>query len=590
MDNKMDKPRIPEAANGIQVNFCKNPRCPNFGVPASSQKQPKGPGASTRGRDAYIIKGGKGNTLAPFFRCTHCDEVLPIKSNKAIDEETSRILSYLSEKPITCPNEYCGNHQIDVKAGKPYYQSFGKTKSGSQRYRCKLCRTTFAVTQPMKRQRKPHKNIQVFRLLVNKMPLKRTCEVADISMPTLYDKIDYIHRQCLAFAASRERKLLEGMPIRRLYIGVDRQDYLVNWSQTKDKRNVLMNAVGSADNTTGYVFGLHLNFEPSLDWVVVEHDAIQSGDYQRKRPFRKYARLWLQQDYLESLGRVSDKVYRFSADSLEREIESTYEEVISRDDVEVAETLDETVRLPAKGMQVHTEYTLYGHFFSLKRLFGGVEKVRFFLDQESGIRAACFSAFTEEIKQGACDAFYVRINKDLTIDERKRVMAESRKEWNALKRKHPDMSDSALKLMIIKERMKRVKTFGKWQDRWVSHPFPNISEPEKAVCYLTDTDKYDEDHMAWLYNKASLHAIDRFFMQARRRVSLLERPISTPSSMGRKWHGYSPYNPEGVIKMLDIFRVFYNFVEAGKDKATPAMRLGLSKGQVDMEDIIYYSP
>ena len=77
-------------------------------------------------------------------------------------------------------------------------------------------------------------------------------------------------------------------------------------------------------------------------------------------------------------------------------------------------------------------------------------------------------------------------------------------------------------------------------------------------------------------------------MQARRRISLLERPISTPSSLGRRWHGYSPYNPGIIIKILDIFRVFYNFVEAGKDKETLAMRIGLAKGKVDMEDIIYH--
>ena len=78
-------------------------------------------------------------------------------------------------------------------------------------------------------------------------------------------------------------------------------------------------------------------------------------------------------------------------------------------------------------------------------------------------------------------------------------------------------------------------------------------------------------------------------MQARRRISLLERPIDTPNSAGRRWFGYSPYNPAMVTKMLDIFRVFYNFVEVGKDKDTPAMRLGLAKGGVSMEDVIYYS-
>ena len=75
-----------------------------------------------------------------------------------------------------------------------------------------------------------------------------------------------------------------------------------------------------------------------------------------------------------------------------------------------------------------------------------------------------------------------------------------------------DLSDSDLKLLIIKERIKQSMSMGKWQDKWVEHPFPSMSEPEKAVCYLTNIQGYDEDRLAWLYNKASLHAIDRFFM------------------------------------------------------------------------------
>lgn len=59
---------------------------------------------------------------------------------------------------------------------------------------------------------------------------------------------------------------------------------------------------------------------------------------------------------------------------------------------------------------------------------------------------------------------------------------------------------------------------------------------------------------------------------------------------GEEMAGYSPYNPAVITKMLDIFRVFYNYVEVGKNKETPAMRLGLAKGTIDMEDIIYYAP
>jgi len=115
-----------------------------------------------------------------------------------------------------------------------------------------------------------------------------------------------------------------------------------------------------------------------------------------------------------------------------------------------------------------------------------------------------------------------------------------------------------------------------------------MSEPEKAICWLTNLydGAYDDDHLANLYSKATLHGIDRFFMQVRRRLSLLERPISSANSGGRTWFGYNPYNPAMVGKVLDIFRVFYNYVEVGDDKQTPAMRLGLTTAPVAINDIV----
>jgi len=71
-------------------------------------------------------------------------------------------------------------------------------------------------------------------------------------------------------------------------------------------------------------------------------------------------------------------------------------------------------------------------------------------------------------------------------------------------------------------------------------------------------------------------------------LSLLERPISTSSGAWRRWFGYSAYNPDIIVKLLDIFRVYYNYCLTGQDKKTPAMRLGLAKGAIAPEDIIYF--
>jgi len=408
--------------------------------------------------------------------------------------------------------------------------------------------------------------------------------VADIHIATVYSKIDFLHRQCLAFIGERERRLMN-KHLERVYVSTDRQEYVVNWSRRDDKRNVKLTSIGSADNQTGYVFGMHINYDPCIDHDAVEAESLLDAGC--KHAYRRHARLWLQSDYDESAMR--SKANKKLTTGLTGDIEGAYDQASNRDDVEVSETLGCANRLPARGMQVHSHYTMYGHFFHLHRLLGDVDKVRFFLDQDSGIRAACLSAFQKEVNNRTCDAFYVRLNKDLTVDEKRHVLADSRKVFKEAQANHPGLTENEVKLLLINQRMASMSEIGKWKDKWLTHPFPNMSEPEKAICYLTDHGDYDEEHQAWLYNKASMHSIDCFFMQVRRRLSLLERPMSSASSTARRWFGYSAYNPESIIKLLDIFRVYYNYCLVGKDKRTPAMRIGLAKGVVPLEDIIYYT-
>ena len=569
-----DKPRIPLTVGDIQVNFCKNPLCLNFGRPASMDVQPRGPGAASRGKDVYTVTGSGG---VASLSCNLCGETPPLKSNHAISEELDRLTKYLIQKQApSCPVETCLNHAVHIPAPKAYY-SFGKTKSGSQRYRCRVCGTTFAVGGVTLRQKRPEVNETVFKLLVNKMPFNRIMEVAEITAPTLYAKIEFIHKQCLDFAAVHERRLPE-LPISRLYLSVDRQNHMINWKVADDKRNIVLTAVGCADNKTSYVFGIHVNYDPDIDPAQVELEALENGDNSIQPPFRRHARVWLAQDYTDSLKRNNNQG---KTGRLRDKIQGAYDSAIKRDDVEVSESPTLDMCLPNNGMQVHSEYTLYAHFLLLRNLLQNVEKIRFFLDQESGIRAACLSAFWEDVLGKRCDAFYVRVSKELTINQKRRLKADSTKALEAFRSSssaYENLTDRDLRHIVIKERLTELIDIGKWHDRWLFYPFPDMSEPEKAICWLTDLRdrSYDDDHLAWLYSKGTLHGIDRFFMQARRRLSLLERPIASASSEGRKWYGYSPYNPAIVGKLLDIFRVFYNYVEPGEDKKTPAMRLGIA--------------
>jgi hypothetical protein len=117
-----------------------------------------------------------------------------------------------------------------------------------------------------------------------------------------------------------------------------------------------------------------------------------------------------------------------------------------------------------------------------------------------------------------------------------------------------------------------------------------MTEPAKRMCWLTDLHDYDEDHAANLFLMATLHPVDRYFMQVRRRLSLAERPIASAGNKGRVWNGYAVYQPDNLASVLEIFRVYYNFCELGGDRKTPAMRLRLAKGPVAPEDILYFVP
>jgi hypothetical protein len=127
--NQLDE-RVPIEVGTIQVNFCKNPQCQNFGVPASTKRQPRGRGAAERGRDTYSVVGSGRGT--PMLRCSFCGQYPTIKSNKAIHEELSRFWKPFDTRAYpTCSSQDCSNHHIDIEKGKTHYHSFGRTKAGS---------------------------------------------------------------------------------------------------------------------------------------------------------------------------------------------------------------------------------------------------------------------------------------------------------------------------------------------------------------------------------------------------------------------------------------------------------------------------
>jgi len=576
--------RIPPEVSGLQYNHCKNPACDNFSVPASQEKN--------YGNNTYTLTGasrGDGTSNVPLLRCNSCGEHFPMKSNIGIKEEIYRISSYLNiaTKEICCPVDGCSNQTIPLGTKKAY-RSFGTSSSGSKRYQCCACNKTFSVAKPTQWQHDTYQNIEIFKLIVNKVPFNRIIEITGISWAVLYNRIDHIHKQCMSFISNRENKLKD-MDIEKLYLSVDRQEYTLNWTERSDKRNTILTGICSADNSTNYILGIHPNFDKTISNEFIQKEVFACEDHLKTPPFRKFARIWLDKDYSDSIQRSANNKKKKFANNLVEDIANTYENALQRDDIEGFDSKTITEKLPDYGVQIHAEYTMIAHFHTLKKLFGNVGKWRFFLDQDSGIRGACLSAFANEIKDRKAEAFYVRIEKNLTVDEKRKLKAQAKRKFDEVRKLNPGLSENDIKIKLLKQEIQDNVKIGNWKDSWVKHPFPDMAEANKAMCWLTEHSDGDMDltHKAWLYNKATLHGVDSFFQQVRRRIAMLERPIGSASNNGRIWNGYGAYNPAMVVKLLEIFRVVHNYIPKNGDKITPAMKFGLAEAPLSYKTILY---
>lgn len=107
----------------LQVNFCKNPNCPNYGVPVTGHKRVRYatvPGATGPGYN--LMSGGSG----PGLKCKGCGEFPPLKSNQGIVEELARISKrFEPAEAASCPNKDCKNSHLPLGDGS--YKKAGKT-------------------------------------------------------------------------------------------------------------------------------------------------------------------------------------------------------------------------------------------------------------------------------------------------------------------------------------------------------------------------------------------------------------------------------------------------------------------------------
>ena len=577
------------------------PACENFGVPARAEHGKPGP---SRDRDmAYKVYTSSGKV--PGIRCKACGDTPPIKSNDAIAAEVDRLSDesgiWRLEERTACRNGDCENGARPIALHPDEYRKRGKPQSGQgQYYQCRRCGRRTLVSDPVRlHDRNRRHAADLLGRIANKSPVRGTARGAKLRfMRDYYEIVDFLHRRCRVYSAAADRALIDGrlkLP-KDLDVQSDAQVYRLNWASRLDRRNVELSSYCTVHSDSHFVLALHCNFDGRVDPFQVNTEAARSGDLARPEAFRKYAQYWLAGDELQAgraMGRRTDEKARIK---LLRQIERLYADAASRHDVENIELhgLNTAYCTPflSNGLQVHMPYTAYAHWFLLHRLVtgAGVRRVQANMDIDSMGRAAFLAAFTEEVKRGDAHAFYVRSTKYQTIDERREILAQSKRMRDAFARTLPqavrhDRREVARRMMQV--RIGERQRHGKWDDEWVEHPLPTLNEPHKAVSWLTPHPSIGEDRKVDMFLRSGLGRVDNVFLKTRRLFNALERPVSTTGGHHTVWNGYAPYNPAMLEKYLSIFRAVNNFVFVGDDGATPAMRIGFAKQPLDFADLLW---
>ncbi|WP_299893528.1 hypothetical protein [uncultured Ruegeria sp.] len=172
----------------------------------------------------------------------------------------------------SCPSVVCVNHGATVELMPSRYRKFGKTAKGDPRYQCRACKKTFSIGRWTRRQKRRDLNGKVFRLLVNGVTLSAISRYLDTSLPEVYSKIDFIHEQCQAFAAEREKRLPEVFEGNSPHFATDTQILQVNWPDKGIRKLVEVRQMCTVHNDSKYVIAFTTDVDPDIHPLAVECD------------------------------------------------------------------------------------------------------------------------------------------------------------------------------------------------------------------------------------------------------------------------------------------------------------------------------
>ncbi|MDW1964071.1 exonuclease domain-containing protein [Vibrio sp. Vb0587] len=591
----------------VQLNFCKNPNCSNYGIAAKNPKLNK---------DGTPILKGKGTNskygLANLYtfanmrigrglQCQMCNTKRILINNRAVVNEANRLKQAYKILPITCPDvsfkrtrrvNKCRNCEVDFLE-KPerynlkdiYYDtSNGKKVAISQRLECRACKQSFRVPLIGRAgKQKTEIDSYLFKSLVNKVVLNRITEIFDVDMSFIYSRIEFYYRQCLEFDRWHLEQNIHALNNKDFVFSMDRQHYLVNWTDARDSRPTKLVNTSTVDNESRYVFASTLNFDITSDSVAIRKDSDRLRDHEKETWRRKYAQ------------------YVFKDKDLEK------------DDVDD----DIPLKPPIEGLLVQQTYSALAHLEFMKEIYDQVGHVTLFADNDEGFDLGISVILKDYIESYKIFPFLIKAERNnASQSQDKQAWSEEVLQRHDLSRMEIDklpkelQHEEFLKLSQkywIAESQKMVKKSGYMKSEWLVHPFTGKDrhiqiKPLMNIFisqeHLNNLAEQTGSNIAENLLYSSLQGVDNYFQMIRRRLNMLERPI-TSATNGHRWNGYASYNPKWSVMLLEILRVYLNYTvndkkildnkKSKRAPMTPAQKIGFADKKYTIDDILDFT-
>jgi transposase-like protein len=271
----------------IQYNFCTNPYCKWFTL-----NQERFPVKSKPSR--YKLSG---TDMKKNIKCNP-DVVNPsigatldcntkTYSNWSIAEEISRLVRIEAIKDIEPEYEFhkdgCVSSDMSPFTEPKAFYKQGKSKVGAQVWQCKTCKKKTNILPNRKQSityyQQKNDIVPTFaKLLLNRTPVSRTCEILGIGRGTYYQKLEWLYRRSLEFLERHEKKPLSQTSFNKMWLNTDKMTYYLNNVRRKgmggeryddiEETQFPTNVIITAEVFSRYVF----RSDVAYDWDITMGD------------------------------------------------------------------------------------------------------------------------------------------------------------------------------------------------------------------------------------------------------------------------------------------------------------------------------